>query len=175
MLRTLGFEVLEIRALLAPLADLPTLQSQNGVLTATLTATVGPGTVDGRAVTNLLSYNGIYSGPTLRVKPGDTMDVTLVNGLTQITNLHTHGLHVSSLGNADNVFLQLQPGEQNHYQIHIPADHPQGLYWYHPHHHTVSNQQIFAGLSGLLVVGRPDGGAPELNGLPPAVIGAARH
>lgn len=168
--KALSFEILELRALLAPLADLPVLQSQNGVLTATLTATIGPGIIDGRPVTDLMSYNGVYSGPTLQVEPGDTMDVTLINGLAEETNLHTHGLHVSSLGDSDNVFLHLQPGEQNHYQIHIPEDHPQGLYWYHPHHHEVSNRQIFAGLSGLLVVGRADGGAPELDGLPQRLL-----
>ena len=41
------------------------------------------------------------TGSTLVVKPGDTMRVTLVNHLSEDTNLHFHGLHVSPSGIAD--------------------------------------------------------------------------
>src|SRR5436309_10867348 len=45
------------------------------------------------------TYNGSYVGPTLLLNPGELLNVTVVNGTPEITNLHTHGLHVSPLGN----------------------------------------------------------------------------
>ena len=37
---------------------------------------------------------------------------------------------------------------------------PNGLYWYHSHRHTMTSQQTYAGLAGLLEIGRPDGNLP---------------
>ena len=78
--------------------------------------------------------------------------VTLVNHLDQTTNLHTHGLHVSPEGNGDNVFRMVEPGAARDYEYAIPADHPTGTFWYHPHHHGTVADQMFGGLFGALVV-----------------------
>lgn len=136
-----------------------------GVLTAKLTMAVTTAKVGDTTVTNAWTYNGSYVGPTLKAQPGDLLDLEVVNRLPngQITNLHTHGLHVSPLGNSDNVLLEIKSGASNRYQIRIPADHPSGLYWYHPHHHTEVYNQISKGLSGLLVIGDADGGATQLD------------
>src|SRR5688572_18378451 len=127
-----SFELLEDRLAPAgnPFAEPPVIQSVNGVLSATLTLAATPALVGDTPVVNAWTYNNLYTGPTLVAQPGDLLDITLVNQLPagQTTNLHTHGLHVSPIGNSDNVLLQIEPGENNHYQIHIPADHPQGLY-----------------------------------------------
>lgn len=155
---------------MAPFAEPPVLASSGGVLKATLNQTVGPAVVGDRAVTNAWTYNGTYAGPTLMVKPGDLLDLTVNNTTPEPTNLHTHGLHVSPLGDGDNVLLRIDPGEDNHYRIEIPADHPEGLYWYHPHHHGQVNDQIARGLSGLIVIGRADGGAPQLDGRPQRLL-----
>jgi suppressor of ftsI len=154
----------------APFAEPPVLHSQNGVLTATLTESEGPAVVGDTLVANAWTYNNSYVGPTLEVNPGDLLDLTIVNQLGQPTNLHTHGLHVSPLGNSDDVLLDIEPGQSNHYRIQIPANHAQGLYWYHPHMHGFVDPQIAMGLSGLLVIGRADGGAPQLNGLPQRLL-----
>jgi FtsP/CotA-like multicopper oxidase with cupredoxin domain len=173
-----------------PFVEAPVIHSVNGVLTATLVAKTGPTVVDatdytgfvangGTVFNNATTYQvqgtpmGLLQGPTLEVNPGDTIHLTLVNGLQNVpgyttygpTNLHTHGLHVSPLGNSDDIFLEIDPGQQNTYTIKIPANQPEGLYWYHPHHHMFVNSQIFGGMSGLLIIGNPNGGAPELNGL----------
>lgn len=37
---------------------------------------------------------------------------------------------------------------------------PQGLYWYHCHLHGLTAAQVYAGLVGLLAVGRTDGNLP---------------
>jgi suppressor of ftsI len=148
-----------------PLVQPPVIHSVNGVLKATLTEGIGPAMVGDTAVTNAWTYNGSYVGPTLMANPGDLLDLTIVNHLAEPTNLHTHGLHVSPLGNSDDILLHIEPGGSNEYKIQIPADQPEGLYWYHPHEHGFVDDQISLGLSGLLVIGRPDGGAPQLDGL----------
>ena len=101
-------------------------------------------------------------GPTLRVRPGDTLRVTLTNGLDEATNLHTHGLSVSPNGNSDNVSLMIDPGQSLTYEYHLPADHPSGTFWYHPHlHHHVASQ-VSGGLAGVIIVEDAIDEGPEL-------------
>jgi FtsP/CotA-like multicopper oxidase with cupredoxin domain len=126
------------------------LDSRDGVLDVTLTAAAGA-RLAGRD-TSAWGYNGTSPGPTLRVRPGDLLRVRLVNRIDQPTNLHTHGLHVSPQGNSDNPFVTVEPGSSFDYAIRIPADHPAGTYWYHPHHHGTVADQIYAGLVGALLV-----------------------
>jgi suppressor of ftsI len=68
--------------------------------------------------------------------------------------MHYHGMSVSPLGNSDNVFVHVHPGESFQYEVRIPAAGRQGpgLYWYHPHAHGYVDPQILGGLSGALVV-----------------------
>jgi FtsP/CotA-like multicopper oxidase with cupredoxin domain len=55
-------------------------------------------------------------------------------------------------GNADNVFLEIPPGEDQVYEFSLPRDHRGGTYWYHPHVHHLVARQLWAGLAGLLIV-----------------------
>jgi FtsP/CotA-like multicopper oxidase with cupredoxin domain len=142
----------------------------------------------GAASNGRRSDANLYPGPTLQVFPGETLIVHLVNELADLTipdfcnpaftpkdekvplkppqltsaplNLHTHGLHVSPRGNSDNVLLDIPAGYTNTYTYRIPSDHPQGVYWYHSHRHTVTAQQTYLGLAGMLLVGRADGAIP---------------
>jgi FtsP/CotA-like multicopper oxidase with cupredoxin domain len=138
-----------------PLRQAKLVTSHDGVLTMTLTA--APGVHLAGRDTLAWGFNGTSPGPTLRIRPGDTMQIRLVNRIDQPTNLHTHGLHVSPAGHGDNPFVTIEPGESFDYAIAVPANHPAGTYWYHPHHHGTVADQIFAGLAGaLLVEGEPD-------------------
>ena len=96
------------------------------------------------------TYNGSTPGPTLRVRPGDRLVITLENRLDHDTNLHTHGLHVSPA--VDDIFLMVPPGHSHSYIYDIPADHRSGLFWYHPHVHEHVAEQVAAGLAGAIVV-----------------------
>jgi FtsP/CotA-like multicopper oxidase with cupredoxin domain len=95
------------------------------------------------------------------------------------TNLHTHGLMVAPRyptkadpTYGDNVFvLTLNPDNgtpppdaeyhadarwgSTDYTIRIPSTHPSGLYWFHPHVHGISSNQVSSGLSGVITVGKP--------------------
>jgi FtsP/CotA-like multicopper oxidase with cupredoxin domain len=127
------------------------IRSSNGVLDVTLTA--GPSAVSiGGTTVNALTYNGSLPGPMLLVRAGDTITVTLANRLSEPTNLHTHGLHVSPNGSSDNVFRRIDPGSTAEYRYQIPADHPPGIFWYHPHHHGMAARHVFGGLYGAIIV-----------------------
>ena len=125
--------------------------SQNGFLEVDFTAAVRSVQVGNRTA-NLLSYNGKSPGPRLEARPGDTVRIHLQNQLDQPTNLHYHGLHITPQGTGDNVFLSVAPDKTFTYEFTIPADHPAGTFWYHPHHHLHAAVQVFGGLAGLFVI-----------------------
>ncbi len=100
----------------------------------------------------LYSYSGQIPGPRIEANPGDTVRIELTNALPDPTNLHFHGLHISPSGSGDDVFLKLPPGEAHTYDFQIPADHPGGVVYYHPHAHGTVAKQILGGLGGMIVV-----------------------
>lgn len=131
------------------------LRSDAGKLQVRLEAAAAQVQLGGRQAT-ALGYNGSVPGPTLRVRAGDVLKITLANSLSQPTNLHVHGLHVSPENNGDNVFIAVGPGSSFDYEYQLPGNHPPGVYWYHPHHHGMVADQIFAGLFGAIIVEDPD-------------------
>jgi len=161
------------------------LVSKDGVLETTLDASYGPVEINGAKYTTM-NYNGAFPGPTLVVCPGDTLIVHLKNdlgaapmtwmqgppmhgmpmGAGQLTNLHTHGLHVSPNGNSDNVFVSVSPGQSFTYEYHIPKTHTPGLDWYHPHRHGFVENQIYAGMFGVLDIQGGLDNLPELRNFP---------
>jgi FtsP/CotA-like multicopper oxidase with cupredoxin domain len=112
------------------------------------------------------------------------------------TNIHTHGMLVSpstpsdsTKPYGDNIFVltfNSANGKPNldssfhihgavntdwtDYQITLPAHHPSGLFWFHPHAHGISLNQVSAGLSGIITVGQV---SDYVKGLPDNV--AVRH
>jgi FtsP/CotA-like multicopper oxidase with cupredoxin domain len=144
--------------------------------------------IRGTASNGQKSGGNLYPAPTLQVFPGERLIVHFENGLSGLTvrdyfipqytpkdqpvplypeqmtsspiNLHTHGAHISPKGNADNVMLHIPPGMSNTFTYDIPRNMPQGLYWYHCHLHGLTAAQVYAGLVGLLAVGRTDGNLP---------------
>src|SRR5947209_2367990 len=147
--------------------------------------------IHGTASDGRSSGGELYPAPTLKVFPGERLVVHFENGLSDLTirdyfspqyvprgepvpifpeqmtsspiNLHTHGLHISPKGNADNVLLHIPPGMSNTYTYDIPRNMPQGMYWYHSHLHGLTSAQVYAGLVGLLAIGRTDGNLPVVS------------
>ncbi|MFW7413477.1 multicopper oxidase family protein [Demequina sp. SO4-18] len=139
------------------------LASSGGALTCELTVSETQIDVGGSSA-RMLAYNGAVPGPTLHLRPGDTLRIHLTNGLEEPTNVHTHGLLVSAEGNGDNPFVSVEPGESFDYEISLPDDHPHGVFWYHPHRHGFVADQLFGGLYGAIVVDEEDWseGAPRI-------------
>jgi suppressor of ftsI len=126
-------------------------RSENGVLNVNLEAkrtrvSLGKTQIDGA------TYNGVYGGPVLRVRPGDQLHLRLINHLPQATNIHFHGLNVSPKGHGDNSMHMVAAGDTWDYEIAIPKNHPPGLYWFHTHAHDAAERQVMGGLSGTLIV-----------------------
>jgi len=109
-----------------------------------------------------LTYNGLLPGPVLEVNPGDAVRISLHNRLDQPTNLHYHGLHIPPDRTADNVFLSVAPGASQTYDFTVPAEHPAGTFYYHPHRHGTVADQVFGGLGGVLIVRGALDRLPEL-------------
>jgi FtsP/CotA-like multicopper oxidase with cupredoxin domain len=169
---------------LPPFRNPPPIESVNGFLTATLNiGYTNPATTKiGQCGVTLRSYNGGLVGPTLIVKPGDTIRLLVRNNLPRdptckssnghspemsmmgppaiynVTNLHTHGLHVSPGDNPngshqDNIFVTICPGgETAPYEIHIPSNHPSGTFWYHAHVHGSTAIQVASAMEGAIIV-----------------------
>jgi len=108
---------------------------------------------------------GDFVAPTIRVAPGQRLAIELDNKLEACTekqraehscyndtNLHTHGLWISPSGHSDNVLLSIAPGDHFRYEYDIPADHPAGTFWYHPHAHGAGFVQVGSGMAGALIV-----------------------
>ncbi len=167
----------------------PVLSSSNGVLKMQLDVkyTAPETTSLGGCPLTLRSFNGALGGPTIRLKPGDKLQLELRNKLPKetpkeikrqfedeasqahlvtmphsfnTTNLHYHGLHVSPKGNSDNVLLAIAPGELEDYEVNIPATHPSGTFWYHPHAHGSTAVQVGSGMAGALIIDDDPGKLP---------------
>lgn len=160
------------------------LRSSGGRLDVTLDVDYTTTTI-GNDEVRLRTYNHRLVGPTLRVRAGDVIYITLNNRLPveasishetnghhdwNTTNLHFHGLHVAPQGppgvpdaESDNVLLELPPSNPfdpvmstKKYQVRIPADHVAGTFWYHAHRHGSTTAQVSSGMAGALIVERPD-------------------
>ena len=85
------------------------------------------------------------------------------------TNLHVHGIQTTPhlfnpVGTSDPaaMMLAIEPGASFTYNFPIPADHPSGLFWFHPHHHGSTDVQVSGGMAGLIVVRGAIDEVPEI-------------
>ena len=90
--------------------------------------------------------------PLIRMAAGTQYRLTLHNDATTPANIHTHGLHISGAGNADDATRHAEPGECLVYHWDVPADHPSGTYWYHGHVHGHALEQVSGGAFGMLII-----------------------
>ena len=111
---------------------------------------------------------GDYSipGPTLNMVPGNKYVLRFRNLLPyeepstvhndfkdpNITNVHTHGLHISGESPGDDVTRMFEGGFAGDYVYDIPADHMGGTFWYHAHHHGSTFLQVSTGGFGFIII-----------------------
>ncbi|MGB8977349.1 MAG: multicopper oxidase domain-containing protein, partial [Terriglobales bacterium] len=151
--------------------DAYTIRSQNGTLTADFA--LGE-SVDQAGYTHYCyqyqAPSGIVEAPTIRVSPGDNLQLNLADVIqdndaskmsmhhaasgavcgdggtvtVSSTNMHFHGMPIPPVCHQDDVIDTLiQPGSPAfNFNIQIPADTPPGLYWYHPHIHGFTEFQV---------------------------------
>lgn len=137
-----------------------------GIFEANLEAKAGIVNVNG-VQANLLTYNGYYPGPTINIKKGELLRIHFKNSLPQtgtnilgyergITNIHTHGFHVSPKEPADAAHLMVMAGETYDYQYDTSKQPAGTMCFYHCHVHGLTAEQYWAGLAGCLITEDPN-------------------
>jgi FtsP/CotA-like multicopper oxidase with cupredoxin domain len=168
----------------------PSLFSSNGVLRVTFTYQTAVD-ANGNTLYCFVTPDGKES-PTLHLKPGDTLVLTLKNLLpvpskasmrmalpkgstvcanpemnSSSVNVHYHGTNTSPTCGADEVIHTLiNSGETFIYTVAFPSDEAPGLYWYHPHIHGTAELAVQGGASGAIVVDGIESIQPAVKGLP---------
>ncbi|MBB3841942.1 FtsP/CotA-like multicopper oxidase with cupredoxin domain [Runella defluvii] len=101
----------------------------------------------------VLGYKNGILGPTFRVQRGSTVTIPFTNGLSEVTNIHWHGLLVpaSMDGHPDQMVMA---GQSFNYTFKI--DQTASTAWYHPHPHEKTGKQVFMGLAGMFIVESPE-------------------
>jgi len=113
-------------------------------------------------------------GPTITMVPGNKYVLQFRNLLTyepaseehnvfrdpNVSNLHTHGLHISGESPGDDVTRSFEGQAGGDFVYDIPADHMGGTFWYHAHHHGSTYLQVSAGAFGLIVIDDQYDGIP---------------
>lgn len=129
----------------SPLALPPSL----GVGGVALTAAPGTATIADGVSSAAWLFNGTLPGPTLRARRGDQLSLKLGNQLSDPTIVHWHGLLVPE--EADGHPRQaIGPGAA--YDYAFPIVQRAGTFWYHPHAHHRTAEQVHRGLAGFLLV-----------------------
>jgi len=103
---------------------------------------------------NLLAYEvdhrgGTYLNPVFRARTGSAFNAKFWNTLEDPGIIHWHGFKVDS-NNDGHPHYAVAGGKTYEYQFVIP--NRAGTYWYHPHPHGLSGQQIYRGMAGLFIV-----------------------
>jgi FtsP/CotA-like multicopper oxidase with cupredoxin domain len=131
---------------------------------------------DPAAIANALSLGTLdEANPPVPRRPG-YFPITggMHHDVTGATNLHVHGFAVPALAPQDEVMktcVDPAVGPPNcgqrefTYRYEIPANMPEGLYWYHPHVHGEVQAQMLMGLSGPIVVEGPEDDARRAAGI----------
>jgi FtsP/CotA-like multicopper oxidase with cupredoxin domain len=166
------------------------LFSSNGVLQVTFTYQTAI-EANGNTLYCFISQDGTES-PTLHLKPGDTLVLTLKNLLPapskasmrmalpkgsticanpemnpSSVNVHYHGTNTSPTCGADEVIHTIiNSGETFIYTVAFPSDESPGLYWYHPHIHGIAEAAVQGGASGAIIVDGIENIQPAVVGLP---------
>ena len=52
--------------------------------------------------------------------------------------------------------VRVKPNQCYCYRFDVPEDHPEGMYWYHPHLHGSTAIQLWSGMMGLIYVEKED-------------------
>ena len=94
--------------------------------------------------------NGPFLGPTLLMQHGDTAHIRVENQLDmEHTSMHWHGMQVP--GECDGGPQRMvMPGES--WSLAYEVKNPAGTFWYHPHPHEMTAEQVNMGLAGMIIV-----------------------
>lgn len=104
--------------------------------------------------TDTYGINGDYLGPTLIMNKGETVQMHVTNGLTDMTTMHWHGMHVAPEDDGG-PHTAIDTGETWSPSFEVLDDAT--TFWYHPHLHHKTAEQVYKGAAGMIIV-RETGG-----------------
>ena len=147
------------------LANVVDTNADPNIVETTITAEGAVVDIGNGVMANGLTFNGQIPGPLFRLEVGNRVIVHFVNNAGHATGIHWHGieLHNASDGTplTQNMVL---PGGTFEYDFVVTRP---GLYWYHPHHHSSTNQ-VFKGMYGPMIVTDPNEAQLQADGILPA-------
>jgi FtsP/CotA-like multicopper oxidase with cupredoxin domain len=93
--------------------------------------------------------NGDFWGPTLIFNRGDTVHINLQSHLNDSTTMHWHGMHLPAVmdGGPHQV---IPPGTL--WQPYWKVDNQATTFWYHPHLHHHTEEQMTRGAGGMIII-----------------------
>lgn len=140
----------------APLAEpgkLKNASSEGGIFEADLEAGPAQHEFVPGLKTEVLSYSGTAPGNMIEVFEGDRVKVNFKNRIpSQISTIHWHGLDIPP-DQDGNPTAPVASGTDRIYEFTIPAGSA-GSYWYHPHPHGLTGEQVYRGLAAPFIVRR---------------------
>jgi bilirubin oxidase len=99
--------------------------------------------------TNTVGYNGSFLGPTILLDAGQQVTLNVHNQLGDTTTVHWHGLNVSP-ANDGSPHVVIMADET--WSPSFPVLDKAATYWYHPHLHGKTMDQVLLGAAGFIFV-----------------------
>ncbi len=136
------------------LRELPLLANEanaSGRFKATLAAQPATARFAEGLDTPILAYNGSSPGPLIQCFEGDRVEITFANRIgEEESTIHWHGMPVPA-DQDGNPMDPVTAGSNRVYAFELPEGSA-GSYWYHPHPHGKTAEQVYRGLAGAFVV-----------------------
>ena len=106
-----------------------------------------------KAPVKALGFNGVWTGPLVRVTEGDRMRAVFRNNLSETTGIHFHGQSMpNGMDGVPHVTQEpIAPGDTFAYEFVV---RPSGSHMYHSHHNATD--QVGRGLLGAFIVDPKD-------------------
>jgi bilirubin oxidase len=123
--------------------------TENGVRQFSLRAARGETEIVAGTRTPTWGYNGSMLGPTLRARRGETVAITVDNGLPERTTTHWHGMHLPARFDGG-PYQPIEPGGK--WRPSFTIDQPAASLWYHPHPHGETLRHVYRGLVGMFII-----------------------
>ncbi|MEI7986577.1 MAG: multicopper oxidase domain-containing protein [Armatimonadota bacterium] len=102
------------------------------------------------ATTPTYAYNKeTFWGPTLIFKKGEKVQINVKNELDEPTTVHWHGFHIPAATDGGPHQL-IKPGET--WSPSFTVENNAATYWYHPHPHETTQNQLTSGAGGLIII-----------------------
>lgn len=102
--------------------------------------------------TQTLGINGSFLGPTILLEKGADVQMNVMNQIGEATTIHWHGMHVSAKndGGPHSVISNGTTWRPAFKVLDRAA-----TFWYHPHLHHKTNEHVYRGLAGMIIVRDP--------------------